>query len=375
MRLTATSSIEPGMVLATDVLTGLHQELPLVRAGVMLDGHHRDALLGAGIYAVYVEDELGAGIEVTPALSERTRGIAMKAVVRTFAELSQRCVGGGALTSAAVGELSGAVQLICQDLVDADHAVLALRDLAAADSYTLQHSIDVTALGLLIARRHFHDFGRPAPYGARSFEKIEQQLIKLGVGLLLHDIGKVAMPTSILHKKGRLDDEELALMRTHPMRGIELVAEDLIGPLSKGVIRGHHEQFAGGGYPDGRAGHEIPEFARIATVADVFDAVTSTRVYSPAAPAHVGVRTILEGSGRFFDPAIVETFRKVVAPYPPGSEIELADGRRGVVVSVPLTQVDRPLVRVLWDQNGERTDREEIDLRERPLLAPLPLAA
>jgi hypothetical protein len=89
----------------------------------------------------------------------------------------------------------------------------------------------------------------------------------------------------------------------------------------------------------------------------------------------VGVRTVLEGSGRFFDPAIVETFRKVVAPYPPGSEIELADGRRGVVVSVPLTQVDRPLVRVLWDQNGERTDREEIDLRERPLLAPLPLAA
>src|SRR4051794_28549836 len=132
--------------------------------------------------------------------------------------------------------------VLANDALTGPHRQLPLRDLAAEDSYTLQHSIDVTALGLLIARRHFHDFGRPAPYGERSFEKIEQQLIKLGVGLLLHDIGQLGLPASILQKKGRLDDEELAVMRTHPMMGVELVAGDLIGPLAKGVIRGHHEQ-------------------------------------------------------------------------------------------------------------------------------------
>ena len=103
----------------------------------------------------------------------------------------------------------------------------------------------------------------------------------------------------------------------------------------------------------------------------MFDAITSSRVYSGAAPQHLGVQAILDGSGTEFDPAVVETFKKVVAPYPAGSEIRLADGRRGVVVSVPPGRLDLPTVRVLWDANGERIERHELDLRSQPLLAPV----
>jgi HD-GYP domain-containing protein (c-di-GMP phosphodiesterase class II) len=364
MRLVATHRLKPDMILGRDVVTGVHGRIPLLRAGARLRDEYRDSLLAAGIHAVYVEDELGSGIRVSPALSEETREKATKALVRSFADVPALAAQGKTISEDTVDELASVAELIARDLADADDAVLALSDLAAADQYTLQHSIDVTALGILIARNHFQRHGHPAPLGKRRYDQIDRQLTKLGVGLLLHDVGKLSIPAAILNKPGPLDPNEQALMRTHPQVGIDLLPGDVIGPLAKSVVRSHHERWDGSGYPQGLAGSGIPEFARIAAVADVFDAITSQRVYASARPASVGVRTILESAGTLFDPTIVETFRKVVAPYPPGTEMELADGRRAVVVSVPSDAVELPLVRVLSNSP------EELDLALHPELAP-----
>ena len=97
-------------------------------------------------------------------------------------------------------------------------------------------------------------------------------------------------------------------------------------------MRDHHERIDGSGYPEGLHGAQVQEFPRIAAVADVYDAVTSERVYKPAAPPHVGVRVIREGTGASSARSIVRHFRAVVMPYPVGHEIELPDGRTGVVV-------------------------------------------
>lgn len=352
------------MVLARDVITGVHGNIPLLRAGATLRDEYRNALLSAGIHAVYVDDELGAGIKVSPALSEATREKATKALMRSFADVPAMAARGETLSEATVDELASVAELIARDLADADDAVLALSDLAAADQYTLQHSIDVTALGILVARRHFRKHGHPGPLGKRRHDQLDRQLTKLGVGLLLHDVGKLGIPAAILNKPGPLDPEEQALMRTHPLVGIDLLPGDVIGPLAKSVVRSHHERWDGSGYPEGLAGLDVPEFARIAAVADVFDAITSQRVYAAARPPSVGVRTILDGAGILFDPGIVETFSKIVAPYPPGTEMVLADGRRAVVVSVPEGCMDLPLVRVL---DGPV---EELDLARHPELAP-----
>jgi HD-GYP domain-containing protein (c-di-GMP phosphodiesterase class II) len=374
MRLVATNRLEPGMLLGRDVLTDVHGRVPLLRAGVPLGSRYRQALLDAGIHAVYVEDELGAGIEVTQALSQSTREHATKALVRSFNGAPALLADGRTLPDNAISELADVAARISADLADADDAVLALSDLAAADSYTLQHSLDVTALGVLIARRHFYRHGRPAATGKRRHDQVELYLVKLGVGLLLHDIGKLVVPKAILNKPGPLDDAEMAIMRTHPLVGLELLPGDMIGPLAKSVVRSHHERFDGSGYPNGMAGTDISEFARIAAVADVFDAITSERPYARAAPPHVGVRAIVEGSGAGFDPLIVESFRKVVAPFPPGCEIVLADGRRGVVVSVPQDCLELPLVRVGFDPSDKRIEPYEVDTRERPDLLPHGLA-
>jgi len=361
------------MALGADIVIDVHAPFPFVRQGVILDEHHRDALIDAGVHAVYVKDELSDGIKISRALSEETRQAAASALVTAFITAPTLLARGARLPGSSLSDLNEAAGMICADIADADDAVLALSDLAAADAYTMQHSIDVAAVGVMIGRRHFRDHGRPTATGPRRTDDVEGYLRKLGVGLLLHDIGKLAVPESILNKPGPLDREEMDLMRMHPQFGLELVPGDTIGPLAKVVIRSHHERWNGTGYPHGIAGSDIHEFARIAAIADVFDAITSARPYAEPAATHVGVSAILQGSGSLYDPLIVESFRKVVAPFPPGSEIDLTDGRRGIVVSVPPRQLDLPLVRVAYGPDGERIELEELDLREHPQLVP-PLA-
>ena len=125
---------------------------------------------------------------------------------------------------------------------------------------------------------------------------------------MLHDIGKLGVPTQVLQKTGRLTDDEYAVIKLHPMRGLEIVRE--IGFLDEALdgIMHHHERIDGRGYPMGLAGDEIPEFARVLAVADAFDAMTSTRSYRGARPVHEAIEELRKWSGTQFDPAFVDAF-------------------------------------------------------------------
>jgi putative two-component system response regulator len=134
----------------------------------------------------------------------------------------------------------------------------------------------------------------------------------------LHDIGKVAIPDAILCKPGKLTDEEFAIMKTHTLRGFETlqsVAEhhqrNSFITMGIGIARSHHERWDGRGYPDGIAGEDIPLPARIMSVADVYDALTSERCYKPAFPHAKSAGIILEGRGTQFDPDVVDAFDAV----------------------------------------------------------------
>jgi len=378
MRLVATRRVPIGSVLARDVTIGAARDRALLRAGVEVSERYRQALLDGGHNAIYVEDSISEDIVVTPALTERTRAHATESLHKAFSNVPAAARAREQMAPEAVAELERVAQLIATEIAGSGQSVVALSDLGAADQYTLQHSIDVCALGLMIAKRLFQDHGRVDYRGKRVWDRLEQWLAKLGVGLMLHDIGKVAIPADILNKPGDLEPEEWEVVRAHPTIGLELLSSDLISPLVKAVVRSHHERWDGTGYPQGLSGDDIPHFARIAAVADVFDAVTSERIYKSAKPQHVGHEIINAGSGTQFDAEVVGMFNKVVAPWPPGDEIVLADGRWGVVVSCPANDLGRPLVRVAFDADGQPIAPEEVDLREREDLLPLaalPVAA
>ncbi len=360
MRLMATRRAV-GAQLARDVRDGRPGELPLLRAGAVLTDGYASALLRAGVNAVYVEDDASRGIEVTPALTESTRAMAVAELAKAFARVPAAFERGEPLGRETVASVELVVQLIVAELVAADDCVLALSDLATADAYTLQHSIDVTVVGLLIAQRLLT--------GDSAFDGFEGALVRLGVGLLLHDVGKLGVPQSVLTKPGPLDDGEWELMRQHPLLGTELIRSDLVSYHAKAVIRSHHERWDGSGYPEGLPGEKIPQFARIAGVADVFDAMTSERPYRGAVPAATAHATIVDAAGRKFCPEVVDAFRQVVAPYPPGTEVVLADGRRAIVADVQPGFLDRPTVRVIADAAGEPVAPTDVRLRDEPALA------
>ena len=371
MRLVGVGRVERGSVLARDVHTGTHGHVPLLTRGVVLDARKLDALERAGIHAVYVDDGLGRGIEVPEALSEQVRSQATKALGSAFDRVLRGGPGGEpALTEQTASELSEIACAIAEELAGCGDAVLAFQDLAAADSYTIQHSVDVTAVGLLLGRRLMQESGWTNYRGERRYDRVDRRLVQLGLGLMLHDIGKLIVPTEVLNKPGPLDDAEWELMRRHPLAGIDLLASAAISPLARTVVRSHHERWDGSGYPDGKAGDAVHQFARIAAVADVYDAITSERPHRRARPPHVGWQIVVEGAGVEFDPDVVSVFRRSVAPYPPGNEIVLDDGRRGVVVSVPDYRVDRPRVRVGWDAAGNPVTPYELDLEELPTRRP-----
>lgn len=125
---------------------------------------------------------------------------------------------------------------------------------------------------------------------------------------MLHDVGKLGVPTSVLQKNGALTDDEYAAIQLHPMRGLDIVRE--IGFLDEALagIMHHHERIDGRGYPMGLAGDEIPEFARVLAVADAFDAMTSNRSYRGARPVPEAVAELRKWAGTQFDPAFVDAF-------------------------------------------------------------------
>jgi|CZKW01.1.fsa_nt_gi HD-GYP domain-containing protein (c-di-GMP phosphodiesterase class II) len=161
------------------------------------------------------------------------------------------------------------------------------------DFYTRGHSERVSRGSGMIARR----------IGMRP-ERVEA--IKFAG--MLHDVGKLGVPTKVLQKTGPLTEEEYAAIQLHPMRGLEIVRE--IGFLNEALagIMHHHERVDGRGYPMGFAGHEIPEFARIIAVADAFDSMTSTRSYRQARRIDEAVDELRKGAGTQFDPLLVDAF-------------------------------------------------------------------
>ena len=139
----------------------------------------------------------------------------------------------------------------------------------------------------------------------------EESLHELGTGLFLQDIGKLALPPSLVYHPGPLAPDEWELMMQHTLRGLEFLRDDTFSAPAKSVVRSHHERWNGSGYPGGLIGEEASLFARIAAVADVFDAVTSERFHAHALPRDEGIELIRAGSGSAFDPTVVAAFLDV----------------------------------------------------------------
>ena len=163
----------------------------------------------------------------------------------------------------------------------------------AKDHYTRGHSDRVSELSVLIGKKMGLD---------------ENALHTLKIGGLFHDIGKIGIPDSILLKESKLDDEEYSQIKNHPTIGAHMLGDADIFKDILPMIKHHHERFDSRGYPSQLAGHDIPLIARIAAVADTFDAMTSKRTYRDALPIEIVISEFEKCSGSQFDPEIANVF-------------------------------------------------------------------
>ncbi len=247
-----------------------------------------------------------------------------------------------------------------------------LEKLDAFDNYLMSHSTNVCYLSLLLGmklERYLIDERR------HKSAQQAKELHLLGLGCLLHDIGKMRVPAAILHKPGRLTTEEMAEMQKHTTLGYEMVKGSVPASAAQ-IVLNHHQRFNGAGYParvdhaSGEtlpplAGKQIPVFSRIATIVDVYDAATTARCYSAAKPPVQVLHEMRTRCRGFFDPMVEEAFYRTVPPFPIGQTVTLSNGVEAAVVDFNADFPLRPKVQCLGAADGSRfahPSLEEIDL-------------
>jgi HD-GYP domain-containing protein (c-di-GMP phosphodiesterase class II) len=182
------------------------------------------------------------------------------------------------------------------------------------------------------------------------------------MGGMLHDVGKTLIPEEIINKPAKLTEHEYEIIKNHPELGFNYLQQiDSVSPLSRIVVYSHHERVDGSGYPRGLKGDKIHEFARVAAIADVFDALTSDRVYRDKWPTYKAAEYIMNHTEQLFDYQLVKKFLPQVSFYPNGSEIILSTGYRAVVRAQNVGFPTRPVLRLIEDDESNEL-AEELDL-------------
>lgn len=205
------------------------------------------------------------------------------------------------------------------------------------DDYTAEHSLNVALLAITFGRH----------LGAS-----EEDLNKLGLCGMLHDVGKMRAPVEVLNKEGPLSDAEMELMQQHPRHGRDiLMAHEGLEHSTVDVAYSHHEALDGTGYPRKIKAAGITDFTRIITLCDVYDAVSSERAYKKGCSSLDALKFLYQNKGTKFDDKLVTEFISCIGLYPPGSVVELHNGSVGIVISTNYRNRHLPKVLILRDNN------------------------
>lgn len=345
----------PGMELARAVRTS--DRRILLRDGVKLRDSLISRLKDMGYLALYIKDGLTDDVAPDMLLSDETQAQAVQAVQRVFDDVSQRKL----VNSQAIRQV---VHHVLDEILGQRQVLIGIMDIRASDDYTFSHSVDVCTMALMV--------GQAMGY-------TQAKLHELGVGALLHDIGKTKVPLSIVTKPQELTWTEYAELQRHCEYGFEILRKHRdISLLSAHVAYQHHERNEGQGYPRGLRGSEIHPYAQIVAVVDTFDAMTADRVYRQGRSPVEAVHEIESLKGSFFNPLVVERLVERVALYPVCAVVRLNTGELAVVMEQNRSHQGRPIVLIAVDENGVRRDRPiRVDLtadRDRSILELAPSA-
>lgn len=252
-----------------------------------------------------------------------------------------------------VSEAEPLVDEISQSISRNPEAFLNLVRLKNVDDYTYMHSVAVCALMVSLGKQLGLD---------------GQDLKDAGMAGLLHDVGKMMIPGEVLNKPGKLTDEEFNIIKEHPRKGWEILnISEGANAVALDVCLHHHERVDGKGYPEKISGDDLTLFARMGTICDVYDALTSNRCYKNGWEPAETIRKMAEWKDGHFDERIFHAFVKTIGIYPSGTLVKLKSGRLAVVIEQTDKSLLTPLVKAFFStKSNEPIMPEMIDLTKSP---------
>ncbi len=325
MRFVETDELEVGMRPAEDIYD--EENVLLLDSSKRLDQSYIDGLRNMGVTGIYIEDYLSKDVVVKNAITTKQRK-------RTVSSLQKMDIDAG----------MDEAKDIVSGIVHNDDISLDMKDMRSFDNYTFYHSVNVAVLCTIIGKE----------YGLNS-----RELVMLCTSGLFHDLGKTRLDIRVLNKPGKLTQEEFAQIKRHVEYSYEILKarQDIAECVREGALY-HHENFDGTGYPRGLKGEQIPLFARIMRVADVYDSLISKRPYKEAFPVNETIEYLLGGCGTLFDESVVSAFLHSVPIYPKGQKVKLTDGREGFIIANNHENVLRPTIRLFTGKDIDLTDPE-----------------
>jgi putative nucleotidyltransferase with HDIG domain len=246
------------------------------------------------------------------------------------------------------GKARDVVENMIDSVFNNQDALVSLSRLKDYDNYTFMHSVNVSILTIALGRR---------------VGLSRERLAMLGMGGILHDVGKMLVPDDILNKPGTLTKKEFKEMKNHVTYGVDLLEKSQgISDESIYVALQHHERIDGSGYPNETPAEELHLFGRIGSICDVYDAMTTVRAYGDTPPPNEAIKKMYGWKGQNFDADLVDTFIMCLGIYPIGGVLELDSGEVAVVKAVNRSDLLRPKVLVYLDGDGQRYFRPfEVD--------------
>lgn len=315
---------EPGMVVGKSIYN--EEGSVLVNYRVTLTESLIGRMKKKGLMGLYIEDSLSSDIEVEDLITDE---LGIKAAQ--------------ALREIDIDEALNVAGEITDELSVRGEISVNLVSLRTFSDYTYKHSVNVAVLSVLTG------------IGLGLKKNMLKELAAAG---LLHDIGKISIPMETMEKAGPLTEEEYEIIKKHSELGYEAIKNNIsISSKTKMGVFMHHENINGSGYPMGISGDQIYMFAKIIHIADVYDALTSERVYKKAQSPGEAVEFLMKNSGTMFQPEYVKAFITYIPVYPKGRNVILSDGSVAVVVENRQYHTLYPVVRRLSD--GETIDLSE----------------
>jgi len=337
LRWVALRVLKPNRVLAQNILD--ERGRILLAQGAVITPSLILKLQRLGIGSICIEDPATADINTRTFVQPSTRSLLLEATYQSLEELSSGAFSKTIRPPRIKEKLRPLLEDVIAQLQASDGAGEHLGTVYVSNGELYHHSVHVTFFALSIGL---------------GLGLSEEQLLELGLGTLLHDIGKLRIPDSILRKPSRLTEDEFELVKLHTKYGYEILQRVTDLPTKSILVAlEHHERVDGSGYPYGLVDKQIDFYSRISGVADVYEALTANRVYRKGYLPHQAFELLLGACGTQFDLEVIHGFVKTISVYSVGMSLVLSTGHKAVVVHSPRKHTQRPVVRVIENASGD----------------------